>query len=50
MKQAKHGLQQWWWDQRFNKYARHFEKALKANGGLRLVGERCSYRQLTTLH
>lgn len=44
-KQAQSGLQQWWWEQRFHKYAQHFERALKVNGGLRLVGDRCSYRQ-----
>ena len=47
VKLAKEGLQQWWWDTRLPKFARHFEKALNDNGGLCLVGERCSYRQPT---
>lgn len=48
VKEAKGGLQKWWWDVRFPKLAQHFEKALQANGGMRLVGNRCSYRQPTT--
>ena len=47
VKQAETGLQSWWWDVRLPKWARHFEKALQANGGLCLVGQRCSYRQPT---
>ena len=50
VKQAESGLQEWYWTQRFPKHAAHFEKALKANGGQRLVGQRCSYGQLTHSH